>query len=184
MSSEQQSTSTRVWLIGPMASGKSTVGRALAERLGCEYVDNDASVAELAGTSTLALSEEGGEVLHDWESRYVDHVISRPGPFVAGIAASSGDRPDDLRALAGAGLLVVLDVDLDVLVERVRNDPPRPFMSGDVRGDLQERIARRSPALREHAGLVLDGADPVDDLVSEIIGALEGLPEDASDSRE
>ena len=78
----------------------------------------------------------------------------------------------------------LLDVDLDVLVERVRNDPPRPFMSGDVRGDLQEPIARRSPALREHAGLVLDGADPVDDLVSEIIGALEGLPEVASDSRE
>ncbi len=173
-SSEQQSPSGRVWLIGPMASGKSTVGRALAERLGWEYVDNDATVADLAGTSTLALSEQGGDVLHDWESRYVHHLVERPGSFVAGIAASSADRPDDLSALAGAGLLVVLDVDLDVLVERVLNDPPRPFMTGDVRADLQERITRRSPALREHAGLVLDGARPVDDLVDEVAAALAG----------
>lgn len=183
-SSEQQVRFGRVWLIGPMASGKSTLGRALAGRLGWEYVDNDDTIAELADTTTLALSEQGGEVLHDWESRYVHHLVDRPGSFVAGIAASSADRPDDLRSLAEAGLLVVLDVDLDVLVERVLNDPPRPFMSGDVRADLAERVARRRPALSEHAGLVIDGARPIDDLVDEVVDALEGEPEAASGSRE
>ncbi|WP_323791871.1 shikimate kinase [Nocardioides sp.] len=184
MTTSEQVTSGNVWLIGPMASGKSTLGRALAGRLGWEYVDNDATVAELAGTSTLELSEQGADVLHDWESRYVHHLVDRSGSFVAGVAASSADRPEDLRILAGAGLLVVLDVDLDVLVERVHSDPPRPFMSGDVRGDLSARIARRTPALREHAGLVVDGARSVDELVDEVVRVLAGKPEVASDSRE
>lgn len=164
----------RIFLIGLMASGKTTVGRRLAERLGCEYVDNDATVAELAGVSTVELSRRGGTELHDWEHRYAEHVAALPAPLVAGIPASIADRPDDLALLAGAGLLVYLDAPVEVLADRVRNDPPRPWITGDPVDLLRGMHATRDAPLRGAAGLVVDAtADPAD-LVRRILATDNG----------
>ena len=81
-----------IYLIGLMGSGKSTVGHLLAQRIGCEYVDNDATIARLAGRSTVALAEAGGTLLHDWESRYISHVRALPAPAVVGIPASTSEK--------------------------------------------------------------------------------------------
>src|SRR2546423_1508584 len=88
-----------IYLIGLMGSGKTTVGEQLAAQLGCDYLDNDATIADLAGRTTVALAEAGGTLLHDWESRYVQHVQQLRPPVVCGIPASAADRPADLRTL-------------------------------------------------------------------------------------
>lgn len=163
----------RVLLVGLMGSGKTTAGRLLAAELGWRYVDNDATIAGLAGRSTVDLALEGGTTLHAWEARYADHLVTaEPVPFVAGVPGSAGDRPDELDRLAVAGLLVYLDVPVDVLVQRVLADPPRPWLDGAPEPIVRRLHERRDPVLRERAGLVVDGTMPPGDVVATIRSAL------------
>lgn len=159
----------RIWLIGLMGAGKSTVGRLVANRLDVPYIDNDATIAVMAGTTTLALSHAGGGLLHEWEARYVRELATRPGTAVAGIAASSADRPADLDLLTAAGMLVYLACDVPTLVARVSADTARPWLDGDLAGTLRAMYERRDPVLREVAHLVVDGTRPTDHVADEIL---------------
>jgi len=150
-----------IYLIGLMGSGKSTVGHLLAQRIGCEYVDNDATIAQLAGRSTVALAEAGGSLLHDWESRYISHVRALPPPAVVGIPASTSENRDDLQSLRDAGLLVYLRCDVDTLVQRVTAGPSRPWLTGHVRDTIEAMHARRDPALCAAAERTIDATLPI-----------------------
>ena len=161
----------RVWMAGLMGCGKTTVGTVLAGRLRCSYIDNDLTIAKSAGRTTTELSRIGGE-LHQREAAYVRQVAALPAPVVAGIPASAADRPDDLVLLHASGLLVYLRCSLDTLLERVRSDPPRPFLVGNIEDVLGEMLEVRGPQLEEVAGLVVDGSKPVVDIVDTILRAL------------
>ncbi len=163
--------SDRIWLIGLMGCGKSTVGAVIAAEVGEAYVDNDATIATMAGRSTVDLAAAGGELLHDWESRYAERLVSWPPPVVAGIPASIAERPDDLALLSAGGLLVYLRCDLATLVARVTAGPPRPWLSGDPDEVLGEMLAVRDPLLRAAAALVVDGTRAPSELAAQIIAA-------------
>lgn len=75
----------RLLLVRLMGSGNSSVGRAVAARLGLPYVDNDLEIAELAGEATVELARRGGDELHRWEAVYASQLQDRPAPFVAGL---------------------------------------------------------------------------------------------------
>jgi shikimate kinase len=165
----------RIWLIGLMGSGKSTVGPLVAAAVGTEYLDNDATIASLSGRTTVALAAAGGELLHQWESRYVHRVVDFPPPVVAGIPASIADRGADLDLLAGRGLLVYLRVDLDTLVARVTAGPPRPWLTGDPRQVLAGMISAREPVLAAAAGLVVDATRPPAEVAARIVAARPAL---------
>jgi shikimate kinase len=164
----------RIWLIGLMGCGKSTVGRLLALRLGCRYLDNDITVEVLAGRSSVDLADAGGELLHDWESRYVRHLAELPGGIVAGIPASTADRPEDLRLLSRTGLLVHLQCDVETLVARIEADAPRPWIRGNAGDLIAGMLAERSAALEESAELIVDASGPVGAIVERIAKAFHG----------
>ncbi|SHF58028.1 shikimate kinase [Jatrophihabitans endophyticus] len=160
-----------IYLIGLMGSGKTTVGRRLAARLDVGYVDNDEAVAGLAGVSSVELARRGGSELHEWEARYVTTLLDRDAVVVAGIAASSADRPAELAALAAAGLLVYLHCPPAVLAARVRADGPRPWLPADPETMIADMYERRDAVLREHATIV-DATVTPDDAVTRIVAAL------------
>jgi shikimate kinase len=162
---------SRIWLIGLMGCGKSTVGRALASTLGCSYVDNDQTIHALAGRSTVDLAGAGNGILHRWESRYVRHVASLPPPVVAGIPASAADRAADLRALSATGYLVYLKCDLNTLVGRIEADEARPWVHQNARSLITGMLAERAPALIDAADLIVDGSATVATSVTRIAGA-------------
>jgi shikimate kinase len=159
----------KIWLIGLMGAGKSTVGRALAAELSCEYLDNDLAVAGLAGRSTVLLAQDGGTVLHDWESRYVGHIRRLPGQLVAGIPASTADRREDLKVLCESGLLVYLRCDAETLIRRVAADEPRPWLTADPAELINGMMARRDPVLATSAALIADGTKPAAETVRLIL---------------
>jgi shikimate kinase len=158
-----------IWLIGLMGSGKSTIGRALAQSLHYEYVDNDITIAALTGHSIVELAESGGTLLHDWESTYVHQVVANRRPLVAGIPASIADRCAELQLLRGSGTLVYLRCDLDTLVARVRTDGNRPWLKHDIRQTIEAMLADREPHLLRVAHLVLNSAAPVAEIVDRIV---------------
>jgi shikimate kinase len=144
-----------------MGSGKTTLGTAAATHYAVPFLDNDATIAALAGCSTVELAVQSKEVLHEWESRYVEQLAQREDVIVAGIAASSADRPGDLERLCASGLLVYLRCDVDTLAQRVHRGPRRPLLDERPEALLTTMFERRDPVLLQGAHLVMPGTEPV-----------------------
>ncbi|HMG29478.1 MAG TPA: shikimate kinase [Jiangellaceae bacterium] len=174
----------RVLLLGLMGSGKTTVGRALAGRLGWPYVDNDDLVEEFAGDAKASLVESRGAArLRTAEARALHTAMSRPGPFVAGVAAGVVLDADDAAPLKDPPddvALVWLRARIDTLAERLRRDPAdRPWLTGDLERSLRAMAAEREPAFAAFADVVVDvdGLDP-QEAAAEIARRLElGRPD-------
>ena len=143
--------------MGLMGAGKSTVGGALALRLDCPHLDNDHLLLANAGATAAALAvKAGAEELHAQESAQLRRMVSMPAPFVAGIAASAADRPDDLALLRAAGTVVYLRVSASVLAARLGPGEGRPWLNGDAEAVLQRMFEQRDAAFQSCADLVID----------------------------
>jgi shikimate kinase len=156
-----------------MASGKSTVGRRLAERLGRPFVDNDLGLERLAGaTAARHAARHGLAALHDLELEVLRAALADPVPAVVTAAASVGDRPE-LPDLVAGHPTVWLDVDPAVLASRV---PPggdhRPSGATEV-VRLQEQRAQRAATFAAAADLVVRwGGESPDAVVDRIVTEL------------
>ena len=122
-------------LLGYRGSGKSTVGKRLADRLWQKFVDTDELVVHRAGASIKDIFANQGEpAFREMESRVVaevsgltDHVIALGGGAIL--------REENRRVLKDAGLkMIYLRCEPDELVKRIHADP----LTGEARPDLTE----------------------------------------------
>lgn len=164
-----------------MAAGKTTVGRALAARLAIDYLDNDVLLQEREGLDTVALAARGRQVLHAAESRQLRALCERRGAFVAGVAASVADRPDDGRLMRATATVVYLRADPGVLASRVGRDPARPWVDGDATAVLTDMFRRRDPVLRAVAHLTVEADRPVDRILEQIEAMTSAADESGSE---
>jgi shikimate kinase len=136
-------------MIGLMGSGKSTVGRVLAERLGVKFSDSDDYLQDVYGLSAREIAaRDGADVLHEREAEHVLAGLSGP-PQVIAAAASTVEDPRVRDALRPV-FTVWVDAPDDVLARRMRSGDHRPdFAPAAMR-------ARREPYFREVATLRLD----------------------------
>lgn len=111
----------KVLLVGMMGAGKSTVGAALATRLGWPYLDNDMLLERTAGsTAPDLLAAEGSEALRAAESRVLTLMLGMPGPMIGGVAGGVVlEESDRARILASSAHVVWLRASVGVLARRV-----------------------------------------------------------------
>lgn len=162
-----------IWLVGLMGSGKSTVGLSLAPVVGCEYVDNDATIAVMSGLTTVELAASGGTLLHEWESTYVHELVADRRRVVAGIPASAADRDGDLQLLRESGAVIYLRCDVDTLVRRVQAGGRRPWLTDNVRQFIEATMVARDPMYLRAAHEVIDGSLSVPAIVGIIVAAID-----------
>ena len=113
-------TPNRILLVGMMGSGKSTVGRALAARLGWTFLDNDALVRDLSGREPAEIDATDGEAsLLDVEAAALRAALDEPTPAVITVAGSVVERPEERRRLRGAGHVVWLRAGPTTLRRRI-----------------------------------------------------------------
>ncbi len=128
----------RVFLIGMMASGKTTVGRSLAKRLSLDFVDADHEVEERAGADIPWIFDvEGEEGFRERESQVVDALTTRERIVVA-TGGGAILRPENRSRLRERGVVVYLKTPIDLIVDRTRNDRRRPLLQGV---DAREKLA-------------------------------------------
>jgi len=154
-----------VLLLGMMASGKSSVGRAIAGRTGWPYLDNDELLWRACGMSTPEVLRRGGETaLRDAESAALGKGLAAEPPVVAGVAAGVVTRPEDRARLRVAPATVVwLRARLETLLERVGSGEGRPWLQPDPESALRRLAEGRDPLYADVADVVVD----VDELTPE-----------------
>lgn len=170
------SESRRIVLVGMMGSGKSTVGRLLAERLGATYVDNDELVRELFGsTPRRVLAEQGEAELRRVESEALRLALETPPPVVVGVAAGTILGAADRQRLRDAGPVVWLRATAATLARRAVGAEHRPWLEHDPEAFMSQTLAEREPLYAEVATMVVetDGRAPAD-IAAEISERLEG----------
>lgn len=130
-----------IYLVGVMGAGKSTLGRALAERIGSVYVDTDAEVESSCHKSINEIFKQEGE-LYFRELEY--SVIRTPYPQRAVIATGGGlpCHHDTMQYMNENGRTIWLDITLQVLVDRLWNQKEkRPLIANCIdKTDLYNKL--------------------------------------------
>ncbi len=163
-----------VWLIGMMGSGKTSVGRALAERLTLPFYDTDATVAANAGMSIVEIFERFGESrFRVMESRAVQ-AIARQDDGVISTGGGVVLEPSNIETMRDSGTTVLLDVETDMLVARVGAGPDRPMVSEDPEERMREIASARAEIYRRTADIVVDAVGSIDEVSHRVEAACIG----------
>jgi shikimate kinase len=157
MTEPDTAPATSVFLVGPMGSGKSAVGRRLAQTLGLEFIDSDDVIEERAGVDIPFIFEWEGEAgFRERERRVIDDLTSQPGIVLATGGGSAMD-PDNRAHLRARGYVVYLQTSIEQQLRRTSGGRPRPMLAtGDPKDVLTQLLAVRDPQYREIAHLVVD----------------------------
>ena len=149
----------RLLLIGMMASGKTTVGRIVATRLGWAYLDSDEQVEERTGRTVRQIFEEDGEPAFRTEERLaLEAAVADDQPRVISVAGGAVLDLANRDLLRRAGTVAWLRADPTTLADRVvkSGQGHRPLLGDDPHGNLTRLDAERRPIYEELADVVVD----------------------------
>lgn len=169
-----------VVVVGSMAVGKSTVGRALAARLGRPFRDSDEDLGAARGVTGRELARrEGVDALHRWEAKHLQAALAGTQPAVVAAAASVVDDDASLAALREP-FVVWLRAPAAVLAQRIADgtwgdDHRRPLADATAVAELEAHRAGRFDAVADLTiDTVADGTTTSPDaIVATILAALQ-----------
>ena len=136
-----------IFLYGPPGSGKSSVGRKLAEGLGLEFYDLDVEITRQAGVEITAIfNSEGESGFRKREAEALQKTLAK-GSGVVALGGGALLDGENRSRVANAGVVLCLNAPVDSLIERLRVDgDDRPLL----KGDLEERIHHLIEDRTEH----------------------------------
>lgn len=165
----------RIILIGPMGSGKTTVGQLIADSLQLPFRDTDHVIEERSGKSISDIFlDEGEEFFRALEKKVLrDELLSDNSVLaLGGGAAISIDAQSALRAIASP--VVYLDVSLSTVAPRIGFNRDRPLLLHNPRGQWQTLMEARRPIYESIADIVIDVNDKSEtEVVNQILEALK-----------
>jgi shikimate kinase len=148
-----------VVLVGLMGSGKTTVGRRLAARLGRHFVDADAALEEIADRSIADIFEQDGErAFRDLEADTFEELLEHHEDCVIASGGGLVLRSDNRTRMRRRDVTVVLlDANPAFLASRVASKPHRPLLQGaePARAVLDRLHAERAPLYAEVADITV-----------------------------
>lgn len=163
-----------VYLVGMMGAGKTTLGKALAQKTGLEFVDTDRMVVERTGVPVATVFEfEGEQGFRRRESAVLQELAARSGCVVA-TGGGAILAEENRRAMRASGTVIYLRARLESLWERTRHDASRPLLAtADPKATLAMLLEQRDPLYREVAHIVVDtGSQSAASLASRVLSAL------------
>ncbi|MCA9140561.1 MAG: shikimate kinase [Planctomycetales bacterium] len=153
----------RIYLTGYRGTGKTTVGRLVAQALSTECVDLDQVIEDAAGKSIRQIFDTGGEhAFRDWKTQCLRQVAgNRSGGRVVSLGGGAILRGENRTIIRDSGICVWLTATPEVIAQRITSDQTtgqrRPALTALTPVDeIRELLVRREPLYREMASLILE----------------------------
>jgi len=172
-----------VAIVGMMGAGKTAVGRALAARLGVEFLDSDAEIEAAANMSVPEIFTRYGEpFFREKEAQVITRLLAS-APCILSTGGGAFLAESNRSAITEQGVSMWLDADVDLLWSRVRHKTTRPLLHTDnPRATLEDIFATRVPiysladlTVRSEPGL------SIEDMVDRVIAVLLTRPDVAQE---
>ena len=165
----------RVILIGPMGSGKTTIGSLLAEKLGLSFRDTDHLIEEQEGkTVSQIFLDQGEDAFRAIEKRVLREELLTDGTVLSlgGGAPISMDAQSALRAIASH--IIFLDISLSTVAPRIGFNRDRPLLLNNPRGQWQTLMEARRPIYEAIADTIINVDDKSEEeIVTIVLSSLE-----------
>lgn len=165
-----------LYLVGMMGSGKSSVGRPLAEALGYRFLDADTSLEQVAGRSIPELFASQGEAgFRELEAAVLNQIAAWHSLVVA-TGGGVVTRPQNWGQLR-QGVVIWLDAPDALLLQRLAADPtPRPLMQAeDPASRLAELLQERRPLYAQADLHIVQDGRPPEQVAWQLLEALPGI---------
>jgi shikimate kinase len=162
-------------LVGMPGSGKSSIGRRLAPRLGLPFVDADAKIEEAAGGMSIAdiFAKHGEAEFRSLEARVIARLLD-DGPSVIATGGGALMNAGTRALIRERAIAVWLKAEIPVLLRRVRRKSERPLLQGkDPEATLKSLLAQREPVYAEADIVVTSREGPHETVVDTIVAELE-----------
>jgi shikimate kinase len=163
-------------LVGLMASGKTSVGRLLAQKLGLPFADADHEIETAADMTIPEIFERHGEAYFRSGERRVIARLLRDGPRVLATGGGAFMNEDTRSAIRERGLSVWLKADAETLMRRARRRSNRPLLqTADPEATMRALMNVRYPVYAEADVTVVSVEGPHEATVDAVIAALTRL---------
>ncbi|MCH2155521.1 MAG: shikimate kinase [Opitutales bacterium] len=135
-----------LYLVGFMGTGKSTIGRRVADELGMQFVDSDHTIERLEQRSIPEIFEADGEAaFREMERQFIEGGHHSSGVVVScggGLAVQGGM----LQSLQKKGIVICLIADVETILQRVSGNANRPLLEGDAQRErIEALMSERAP---------------------------------------
>jgi len=146
-----------IFLIGPMGSGKSTIGRILARELRLDFYDSDHVIEQRTGVTIPWIFDVEGEAGFRERERQVIDALTQKQNIVMATGGGAVLTTENRISLASRGLVVYLQVSIQEQIARTEKSSNRPLIQQqDLRESLEKLNSVREPHYLEIADLVFD----------------------------
>ncbi len=146
-----------IFLIGPMGAGKSTIGRALAKELHCDFYDSDQVIEQRTGADLAWIFDiEGEEGFRKREQQVIEELTQLQG-IVLATGGGAIIMTENRNALAARGTVIYLKTSLDMQYKRTKRAAKRPLLQTEnVKQTIDKLWKQREPLYNEIADLSFD----------------------------
>jgi len=161
---------TNLYFVGFMGTGKTTVGHAVAQRMGYQLLDSDVEIERKAGKSVADIfASEGEPAFREMERAFIENGHPAQKCVVAcggGLVVQAGM----LELLKSKGVIICLHATLETILKRTHGSRHRPLLNVE---DPMERIrtlyAQREPIYRQAGTVILTDGRPLGEIVTHVI---------------
>jgi shikimate kinase len=145
-----------IFLVGPMGSGKTAVGKALARLMNAPFYDSDAQIEQRTGVDIPFIFEKEGEAGFRQREREAIDALTQLEPIVLATGGGAVLLEENRRHLAGRGFVVYLETSIAQQRSRVGRSRNRPLLAeADPTAKLTELMRHRGPLYIEVADMVM-----------------------------
>ena len=137
----------KIFLVGPMGAGKSTIGHLLSKRLKRPFTDMDEMIVERTGRSIPEIFAQDGEpVFREIESAVLDELCASAKSAIIATGGGAIIAETNRKRMQSNGLVVWLDVSPEAAARRIAGDANRPLLHGvDVQEKARQLDLQRRP---------------------------------------